>query len=158
MKRNWDLIVGSVMAVLLVAVMGLCGPPDCGAQDPIGTPAVNTMTPQPIPDEFTSWANATMRVLSERFQVPEPQWDRRDRMPATAPYCGKIATYDPARSVVITYKQMQLGQPLPIDEQKHVFLHGFLHHVEKCRGVAFPPLGHEAEYDRWLQTLGMWRR
>ncbi len=120
-----------------------------------GGTALNTFTPVPI-DDFASWANQAMVKMSERFEVPTPAWQYVDQIPNVMPYCGKVTIYKD--KTIYVYKKGQLGQPIPVEEQAHMLMHGFLHHMEWVRGVSFPPLGHEADYDRWLQTLGMWRR
>lgn len=115
---------------------------------------LNTLTPQPIND-FARWADASLQKMSERFEVPLPSWEFVERMPNVPPYCGRIVIYKDG--TIFVYKKGQLGQEMPIHELRHMLMHGFLHHMEHARGVSFPPLGHEADYDRWLQTLGMWR-
>ena len=107
-----------------------------------------------VSDVFARWADATIRVLCERFEVPAPHWELHGQAPSLD--CTAARIYDPATATIRVYERQPSGAPFTLDMMRYVFLHGFLHHLHKVRGMTHLP-GHDVEFDRWMRVLGLWR-
>lgn len=114
---------------------------------------VRAFTPANPVDEFEMWVRGASRHLSERFEVPEPEW-----VFDASPTVMGCPSFDTPKGRIHLFRKWPNGVELRVDELRHVYLHGFLHYLEKCRGLSHSTLPeHVGLFDRLLQMLGLWR-
>lgn len=156
---RWGLI--AVVAILAMLCAGLAWGQDSRPTTRKTIPAgpvlidleihrLQAFTPTQPPSDaelFATWATHTLRVLCERFEVPVPLWEVWPGPPPSAD-CTVARIYTPATQTIRVYAGS------PPEMRRYTFLHGFLHHLHKVRGLTHEP-GHDREFDRWLRVLGL---
>jgi hypothetical protein len=116
--------------------------------------------PDPQPDErFRRWAEATVPHLCQRFEVQPPRWHVEFGQPTVvSPRCTNASIYLLQHNAIIVYTNDRNGARLTVEQMMKSFLHAFMHHLEKSRGLQPAPAGHEPAFDNYLlQLLGLWR-
>jgi hypothetical protein len=118
---------------------------------------IRTFTdPGPIPAfDFDLWSTEANRVLTERFEVPEMKVFTYARLRATPTSCEAINLYDRVNDTANIPLADLGGRPIPPELLRHAFFHAWIHHLEKWRAVPRAQPGHESEFDRFMQILGL---